>query len=718
MSVLMGHKLSSIKSMKLFVCLIGVTSFLLLIFCLYTTISTPEKEVAPLSLPNEGYQNVVSYELRRSQTIVPEKYNEHQVKARIIRDKIKRLVGNSNPHTATVPPSEHRNRTFPLNRNVQIFYHGTVAWYKTRPTHPSSDRLIARIYENNSVSFKPNDEPVINTAFYPKRKLYNTSESIVREHFNEIQNCGIGTVVLGWQPNFSEYLLRTIFKVADLYDLKVAIEILEYADRTIESIRSNIKFFVDAFGKGPAGTSSTLSYYNVLSKKRELPLFYIRKAYRSTDPEWKRLLSRNGILTIRDASYDAIVLAHITSKDHKSMIRRAGFDGFYTYLPSNGANYAATWKNWNQLKKFADSYRLLFVPTIGPGFYDRRKYHRNVNQNHGITNIKRYRSNGQYFDVGWRTSLKNNLQIVTINSYNNWVDGTQIEAAIPVFGFRDYLPGPPEKYLDLTQAWVEEYIKYKLNNIKLNKKTELTLNCYDFINSTILLYNVKNVNYRRKNDKDRLWQQIAYELNCSVEVCKRRWKSLRDKFIKLSRVEQSSRGTSDEEQPKKWRYFDSLTFLQGYNKSSLSTTNFLDNIYLGEDRYVDIKCEHPIARQFVRDEAPVTVAIECGSGIGSTERFTVSEAVRNGVTVTHELPSGTGSSGSRKRHLDLLESECVKIIRTAAEAIQMEANCNMRRTSTQLLFEALAQRIDEANLPASRLNALQTAVTNLVYSSL
>uniref|UniRef100_A0A182QH18 MADF domain-containing protein n=1 Tax=Anopheles farauti TaxID=69004 RepID=A0A182QH18_9DIPT len=233
-----------------------------------------------------------------------------------------------------------------------------------------------------------------------------------------------------------------------------------------------------------------------------------------------------------------------------------------------------------------------------------------------------------------------------------------------------------------------------------------------------VLYNVKNVNYRRKNDKDRLWQQIAYELNCSVEVCKRRWKSLRDKFIKLSRVEQSSRGTSDEEQPKKWRYFDSLTFLQGYNKSSLSTTNFLDNIYIGEDRYVDIKCEHPIARQFVRDEAPVTVAIECGSGgIGSTDRFTVSEAVRNGVTVGHELPSsGTGSSGSRKRHLDLIESECVKIIRTAAESIQ--ANCNMRRSSTQVLFEALALRIDEANLPASRLNALQTAVTNLVYSSL
>ncbi|XP_058115852.1 transcription factor Adf-1-like [Anopheles ziemanni] len=231
-----------------------------------------------------------------------------------------------------------------------------------------------------------------------------------------------------------------------------------------------------------------------------------------------------------------------------------------------------------------------------------------------------------------------------------------------------------------------------------------------------VLYNVKNVNYRRKNDKERLWQQIAYELNCSVEVCKRRWKSLRDKFIKLSRVEQSARGTSDEEQPKKWRYFDSLTFLQGYNKSSLATANFLDSMYLTEERYVDIKCEHPNGRQFVREDNAVTVAVECSSGIVNTDRYTATDA-RNGATVTLDVQSGT-VSGGRKRQLDLIETECVKIIRTAAEAIQMEASCNIRKTSTQMLFEALAHRIDEANLPASRLNALQTAVTNLVYSSL
>ncbi|XP_058462045.1 glycoprotein endo-alpha-1,2-mannosidase isoform X2 [Malaya genurostris] len=440
----------TIKSMKLLICFIGFSSLLLLILCLYSTLNTPEKVVQPL-IPSTD-QQVISFELLRSQNaaLIPEKYNEHEVKSRIIKEKIKRLVAGKNAESTT---PVRKNRTIALNRNIQIFYYAPVAWYKPHPTLPS-DKVI-RLIENGSVSFRPNDEQVINIAFYPKRKLYNTTETMVQEHFHDIQNCGIGVVILVWHPNFNEGLLMAIFKTATIHNLKIAIEIVEYPDRTIESIRNNIKYFIDLF------------------------------AYRISDADWMRILTRNGILTIRGTNYDAIVLAHIGSKDHKSIVRRGGFDGFYTYLPSNGANYASTWKNWSQLKKFADTYHLLFVPTIGPGYYDRKKYSRSGHQNHGINNIKRYRSNGQYFDVAWRTALKNNAQLITINSYNNWVDGTQIEAAIPVFGFRDYLPGSPEKYLDLAQSWIEEFVKYKLNSIKLSRKSESSLNCYDFINNTI-----------------------------------------------------------------------------------------------------------------------------------------------------------------------------------------------------------------------------------------
>lgn len=73
---------------------------------------------------------------------------------------------------------------------------------------------------------------------------------------------------------------------------------------------------------------------------------------------------------------------------HKSFVKKSQFDGFYTFNISNGANYASTWKNWMSMRKFADLYNLLFIPSVGPGYFDmstQPKYGTN----------RRFRSNGQ-----------------------------------------------------------------------------------------------------------------------------------------------------------------------------------------------------------------------------------------------------------------------------------------------------------------------------------
>lgn len=82
----------------------------------------------------------------------------------------------------------------------------------------------------------------------------------------------------------------------------------------------------------------------------------------------------------------------------------------------------------------------------------------------------------KYYGVAWRTAIQLNPTFISIASYNNWVEGTQIERAIPIAGFRDYNPSPSNKYIELTQFWLEEYTKSKV----------LThLKCEDFFNNTI-----------------------------------------------------------------------------------------------------------------------------------------------------------------------------------------------------------------------------------------
>lgn len=94
------------------------------------------------------------------------------------------------------------------------------------------------------------------------------------------------------------------------------------------------------------------------------------------------------ILLLLDVNKFVILLLLIRLKNHAESMRRLCFDGFYSKLPSNGATFASTWKNWSYLKSFAMTYKMLFVPTVGPGFAERNKFPR-----HG--DIQRHRSNGR-----------------------------------------------------------------------------------------------------------------------------------------------------------------------------------------------------------------------------------------------------------------------------------------------------------------------------------
>ena len=88
--------------------------------------------------------------------------------------------------------------------------------------------------------------------------------------------------------------------------------------------------------------------------------------------EWSRLFSRKGDLSVRDTVLDGVFLGLLVEFKHRSDIKKAGFDGFYTYFASDGFTYGSSWKNWRGLTSFARKSSLLFVPSVGPGYVDTR----------------------------------------------------------------------------------------------------------------------------------------------------------------------------------------------------------------------------------------------------------------------------------------------------------------------------------------------------------
>ncbi|CAK0871374.1 unnamed protein product, partial [Prorocentrum cordatum] len=97
----------------------------------------------------------------------------------------------------------------------------------------------------------------------------------------------------------------------------------------------------------------------------------------------------------------------------------------------------------------------MFVPAVGPGYDDTRIRPWNA---HNV----RERRGGAYYDSMWAKALAAGPAAVSVTSYNEWGEGTQIEPARPYTspkGLRhlDYLPDPPGFYLNRTREWADKY---------------------------------------------------------------------------------------------------------------------------------------------------------------------------------------------------------------------------------------------------------------------
>ncbi|XP_059622623.1 glycoprotein endo-alpha-1,2-mannosidase [Phlebotomus argentipes] len=379
------------------------------------SVSTAKIEINPIPITSLVTPKSVTTEAKRV-PIVPEKYNEANVRTRLMQEKIRRLMARNHE----VAREETGQNGTELTRHVHIFYYAPVKWFRDG-RNSSRDRR---------------ETP--NIIFYPARGLYTPSREIFQEHCREIRGAGIGVLVISWTPAFSVNLLRVLMNVSRENNLTVAVSIDTYPGRSVDSVEKDIRFFCDTF-------SDFLHRFHVSPRNSPMAMFYIKEPFVLPWTEWR---------TMR-RSCDALLIGHISAKEHTSLARRAGFDGFYTLLGSNGATYASTWKHWQHLNAFATQYRMLFIPSVAPGFAERKRSMR-----------QRHRSNGQYYGVAWRTAIRLGVPVISVSSYNDWPHGDQIEDAVSRVGFKDYstASGKTHKYLHLTAHWIDEFRKERAKN--------------------------------------------------------------------------------------------------------------------------------------------------------------------------------------------------------------------------------------------------------------
>jgi hypothetical protein len=253
--------------------------------------------------------------------------------------------------------------------DISIFYY---PWYGT----PARDGGWVHWVVPATTSYASN--------YYPARGLYSSSDAgVVRAQMREIAAAGVQEVVSSWWGWGSPEDLRLplVVRSARAAGLSVAVHLEPYPGRSIATVGND------------------LAHLRALGVKR----FYVYHPFDIAETDWATF--RDTVQGVQLFAESGLVGRAVAAK----------FDGIYTYdiLHWSGEDFA-------RLCKQAHHAHLICLPSVGPGYEAERAT--------GDQRVKP-RRDGKTYDSMWKAAIQAKPDGITITSYNEWHEGTQIEPA-------------------------------------------------------------------------------------------------------------------------------------------------------------------------------------------------------------------------------------------------------------------------------------------------
>jgi glycoprotein endo-alpha-1,2-mannosidase len=293
-------------------------------------------------------------------------------------------------------------------RSVGIFYY---PWYGT----PTRDGGWQHWQQNDNAPPR-----TIASGWYPLRGAYSSDDpAVLRAQMREIAAAGIDTVIVSWwgPGSVEDARFAAILFAARAAGLRVAVHVEPYPGRT------------------PANLAEPLEAL----ASQGVTDFYIYDSTASGDADWAALNARLGSLRL------------FANTGLPGKAQAGGFDGLYTYdvYVYDGSSFPRACASARRLG-------LICAPSVGPGYDARRAT--------GDPRV-RSRADGATYDRMWRGAIRAGADQVTITSYNEWHEGTQIEPAQAVGGTYASYDGAwgttgraaQRAYLTRTGFWVQRY---------------------------------------------------------------------------------------------------------------------------------------------------------------------------------------------------------------------------------------------------------------------
>ncbi len=298
-----------------------------------------------------------------------------------------------------------------LSKQIHIFYY---PWYGNPEfdrRKPGTNSEGWRHWQQNvqgSPRFPPKD---LGSNFYPLLGAYSSSDpKTVSQHMKWIAQTDIGVVVMSWsgQGSWSDERTLLVLDSALEQGLEVAFLLEPYKGSTPESIKADINYIYHEYGYHKAfhRVSHSTSYG---PSNRPRGVFYVFNPLAiGSWEDWQVMLD-----SIRKQADDAFFVAQRLSD---KPIIQGHFDGVFTY-----DTYAVDGDSFAALNKTIIESGGVFAPSVGPGYDETRAISGSDRQ--------KSREDGKRYDSMWQHAIDSGSQWVTVTSFNEWHEGTQIEPA-------------------------------------------------------------------------------------------------------------------------------------------------------------------------------------------------------------------------------------------------------------------------------------------------
>ena len=276
----------------------------------------------------------------------------------------------------------------------------------------------------------------IGANFYPADGLYSSLDTkVLAKQARLMAASGVDTVVSSWwgRGSYEDWMLPDLVAAIRAAGLRLAIHLEPYK------------------GRSPAGVSADLAYLRTFGVT-DVYVYQADASGAATD--WAPVTAAQPGMRFFAESGD---LGAMLSGRFADYARGAGFDGIYTYdaVRYGAAEMAATCGAARQR-------RLLCSPSVAPGFDARRAGFARL----GVVAP----AGGQRYDYLWRSAFGAGADVVSITSWNEWHEGTQIEPARPYLFESDgyFSPGyegiygrfgrsAETAYMDRSAEWARDF---------------------------------------------------------------------------------------------------------------------------------------------------------------------------------------------------------------------------------------------------------------------